>query len=254
VDTAAGYLRVDPRLLEEATFHALRRLPDTLAHDRERVAIYAIGDPEERDRRFRALYAAWFVRLRLDAPLRRALGEQPSIREATAACLVGRASSPRDEGADLHVAPAAGAGPGVRTLLVRLRSESFARPERLLGFLRRELQHVADMLDPRFGYEPGIEVAEPARRRAVLERYSLLWRLSVEGRLERRGLAEAGARERLRGQFERCFPTLGERTGKIFERLFNDDAPTHGRLAKLAAEGLTSLCYDAPLHPVPAAS
>src|SRR3972149_742425 len=129
MDNAAGYLRVEPRLLEEATFHALRRLPDTLAHDRERVGLYSIGDPEERERRFRALYASWFVR------------------------------------------------------------------------------------------------------------HAVLWRLSVEGRLARRGLAEPGARERHRGEFERHFPALGKRTEEIFERLFNDDAPTHARLAEPAAGG-----------------
>src|SRR3990172_3141039 len=104
MDNAAGYLRVEPRLLEEATFHALRRLPDTLAHDRERVGLYSIGDPEERERRFRALYASWFLRLKLDVPILQALDEQPSIRATTAACLVGRAGSRREEGADLHVA------------------------------------------------------------------------------------------------------------------------------------------------------
>jgi hypothetical protein len=254
VVAAAGYLRVDPRLLEEATFLALRGLPQALAHDRERVRLYKVADPEERDRRFRALYAEWFVRLGLDAPLRRALGEQPAVRRGTAACLVGHAASPRDEGADLHVAPPAGEGPHVRTLVIRLRAESFAEPERLLFLLRRELQHVADMLDPRFGYEPRIEVAEPARRRAVFERYALLWKVSVEGRLARRGLAEPGARERLRGEFERRFAGLGGRVAEIFDDLFDDEAPTHARLVKLAARDLASLCYDSPPHPVPAAS
>jgi hypothetical protein len=254
MDDAAGYLRFDPRLLEEATFYVVRGLPDTLAYDRERVGIYAVADAEERERRFRALHASWFVRLELDAPLRQALGEQPSIRAATTACLVARAASPREEGADLHVAPPSVPGRRSATVVVRLRPESFTEPQRLLCLLRRELQHVADMLDPRFGYEPGIEVGEPARRRAVFERYAVLWRVSVEGRLERRGLAEPGARERLRREFARHFPASGAAGEEIFERLLGDDAPTHARLAGLAAEGSPVLCYDAPFHPVPAAS
>lgn len=238
----APYVRIDPGLLEEATFLALRGCADLLPFDRERVRLYAIADPEERERRFRALHAAWFARLGLDAPLRHALGEQPSIPARTRACLVARAWRPRDEGADLHVADNP-AERGAVTLVVRLQPESFAEPGRLLVLLRHELQHVADILDPRFGYEPGIpsDDSDPARRRLVLDRYAVLWDITVDGRLSRRGRAADGAEAARRREFESAFPVLGARAGEAFARFFAEEAPTHKALAAFARDPLRAL-------------
>lgn len=238
---AADYLRVDPGLLEEATFHALRASPEAPAYHRQRERLYAIGDPEERDRRFRMLHASWFVRLSLDRPIRQALDEQAAVLAATSACLMGRAASPREEGADLHVLSTDSEAGRSATLVLRLRPESLSDPEGLLTLLRHELQHVADMLDPSFGYQPRLEVSEPARRRVVLERYAVLWNVSVDGRLERRGLAPEGAEARRGREFSSAFAMLGEDGGSLFKRFWSHPAPTHAELARAASDPEGSL-------------
>ncbi len=59
-----------PRLVEEAVFAALRGRPESRTFHRERDPIYREADPEERERRFAALHAAWFERLDLAAAAR----------------------------------------------------------------------------------------------------------------------------------------------------------------------------------------
>jgi hypothetical protein len=237
------FIRIEPRLLEEATFLALRGHPELRSFDLERTRLYEIDDMDERERRFRALHTIWFTRLDLGRPLDQALDEQPLIRAGTRCCLVARTTGARDEGADLHVDPLAGGSPAGRTLLVRLQPEAFLFPDRLLVFLRHELQHVADMLDDRFGYEPALPVAgpDPARQRLLLDRYAVLWDISVDGRLERRGQAADGVKPIRRREFERAFPTLGERGALLFEHLYAGDSPMHAGLMAIARDPQTAL-------------
>jgi hypothetical protein len=252
-----AFIRIEPRLLEEATFLALRGHPELRRFDLERTRLYAIEDADDRERRFRALHAAWFRRLDLGRPLGQALDEQPSIRAGAQSCLLVRAAAQHDEGADLHVDPLerdARAGAAGRTLLGRPRPEAFCFPERLLVFLRHELQHVADMLDAGFGYEPTLPAAgpDPAQQRLLLGRYAVLWDITVDGRLERRGQAAQGVKAIRRREFERAFPTLGERGTPLFERLYSGEPPPHADLLAIARDPLAAL--RALLREAPSAS
>lgn len=241
-----AFIRIEPRLLEEATFLALRGHPELRRFDLERTRLYGIDEAEERERRFRALHTIWFTRLDLGRPLGQALDEQPSLRSGARSCLVARTTGARDEGADLHVDPlasGAGGGPAGRTLLIRLQAEAFLFPDRLLIFLRHELQHVADMLDHSFGYEPALPAAgpDPTSQRLLLDRYAVLWDITVEGRLERRGHSADGVKAIRRREFERAFPTLRERGALLFERLYAGDSPMHADLMAIARDPETAL-------------
>lgn len=61
-------------------------------------------------------------------------------------------------------------------VLVRLRPERFERIDALQRYLRHELGHVADQLDPAFGYAD-VDVDPPVR-----ERFALLWSVRVDAR------------------------------------------------------------------------
>ena len=114
-----------------------------------------------------------------------------------------------------------------------------AAPERLRPLLRRELLHVADMLDPRFDYRPtlGPEAGGGARESGVRDNYRVLWNVYVDGRLVRAGLVPPGVRvERLR-EFARAFSGLGEATEAAFERFYGGRALTHAELLAFAAGG-----------------
>ncbi len=218
-------------LVEEAVFLALRGHPRQGGFRRQRDRAYEVRDPEAREATFRKLHGEWFDQLGLARPIVQALEERPSIAAATQGCRVGRARAREEEGAELFVRPAAaGAGePELRWVVVRLRPEALSLPERLVQFLRHEFLHIADMLDPHFGYEPHLPpaVAGPAHERLLQDRYRALWDATIDGRLASLGRAPASARaERLR-DFTRAFPMLGAAAEGAFARFFDGVACTH---------------------------
>jgi len=139
-----------------------------------------------------------------------------------------------------------------RTVQILLRPESLLDPAALLPFLRRELYHIADMLDPEFGYEPSLPPAEggPTHDRLLKERYRVLWDTTIDGRMARRGWASDSARaERLR-EFCCAFPMFGEENHQIFSRFFDQEPHTHAELVAFALDPRAALT-DAPprAHP-----
>ena len=232
--TGGPPVEYEPRLLEEAVLLAVSGLDEEREFRAHRDRLYEIDDPDEQERRFRTFHAVWFERLGLERPICRALLEEPLIVAETRACIVALAVSKKAEGADLFVAPSEVNG---RTVGIRLRPERFTDSERLLQFLRRELLHIADMLDPRFRYSrdlPGLE-NDAAYARLIRERYRVLWDTCVDGRLVRRGLARAEIRGTRLAEFAHAFPMLGERTDEIFTRFFEAPSPTHAELVAFAS-------------------
>ena len=237
----------DPGLVEAAVLAgvAARGVERSFRHERD--ALYEVADAETREDAFRSLHARWLLRLGLDAPFRQALDELPEIGRRCARCLVARATRASDEAADLRMLPA-----GPPTILVLIRPETFVAPECLLGFLRRELLHVADMLDPRFGYVPDSLGGGGLPHGTLLQsRYRTLWDTFVDGRLVRRGHAPDSVRaDRLR-KFRRVFPAVGDRVDVEFERFFGTDGLRHADLvAFVRCDGAAGACC--PLCQLPA--
>lgn len=248
-----------PALVEAAVLVAARARREERALLRERDPLYEIADGEERDSAFVRLYARWFERLALHRSLEDGLAERPVIATSCERRVVARVLDRRDEAADLLGAPSARP-----ILLVRMTADTLGAPERALAFLRRELLHVADMLDPAFGYPirgherphaqpvgdttPGAGAREAAGsgwppEPAVRDRYGVLWDVTVDGRLARSGQAPATARADRWRDFQRAFPTLAE---TAFERFWRADRCTHADLLAFArgdaARRLCPLC------------
>ncbi len=224
----------EPRLIEQAVLLAVSGRDEELEFRARRDRVYEIPDPEEREREFRAFHSAWFKRLGLDRPIRRALLEEPLVPRETRTCIVALALSRKAEGADLFVAPPEVGG---RSVGIRLSPERFTDAEGLLQFLRHELLHIADMLDPGFQYTrelPGLE-SDAAYARLIKDRYRVLWDVCVDGRLVRRGVAPAEIRSAGLSEFERAFPALGDRMEEVFEHFFEATSPTHPELAAFAS-------------------
>jgi hypothetical protein len=235
----SALIEYEPRLVEEAVFYAVRSRREEPLFRAERDRLYEIADPEAREAGFRAFHAAWFERLGLGERLDEAFREQPSIAPNVGRCLVAVARSSPDEGAELFIASENGpdAAQG-RTLLIRLKPEMLIFPDRLRLLLRRELLHIADMLDPGFGYEPRLSpsVAGRAHERLLEDRYSVLWDAYIDGRLARRGWAPPAARAARLGEFKRVFPMLGELMEAAFDRFFGAAALSHAELLAFAVE------------------
>jgi len=258
----------EPRFLDEVVLRAAGARPEGRLFYRERERVYAIGDPEERARAFDRLNVAWCERLGLARPLADAVAEQALVAGGVACCGVGRPPDPRDAGAELLVRPPEPGEPpaAARVLRILLPPEMLLAPDTLWPFLRRELQHVADMLDPRFGYEPKLPpvMGGPAHERLLRDRYRVAWDATVDGRLVRAGRLPAGACAEREAEFCRTFAMLGDAAPAAFARLFDDPTPTHAALVGFVtaatrgagrASGACALCGfpTADLEPDPTA-
>jgi len=232
-DARDSFVRYDPWLIEEAVFLAVGGQPEAKRLHRERSPLYGITNAEAREQAFQDFHRAWFFRLGLSEPIEKALAEQPLLSASVKSCLVARAPGKREEGAELFVNP----DPGLsetdrRTVSIFLRPESFLNPSALLTFLRHELLHIADMLDPNFGYEPALPPAEggPTHDRLLRDRYRALWDATIDGRIVRRGWAPESLRAERLSEFGRVFPMFGDESKNLFSRFFDREPHTHAEL------------------------
>lgn len=243
----------DGRLVEDAVELALQgQLNATYWRVREKI--YNLEGGEERDRAFGLLSREEFETRALDEPIYRALDELPLLAANAEQCRVMKARSSKDEGAELFVAPArddgateSGAG-ALRSVVLRVTPQAFSRPEGLLELLRHEFFHIADMLDPAFGYDPRPPAVEgdPARLKLTLNRYRVLWDTVIDGRLCRLGRGRAGARELRRREFVETFAMLGHGGEEAFTVWFDAREPVHDGLLRFACDPLAACGASAP--------
>jgi len=222
-----------PSLVEQAVFLAVRRDP-RLECDlhRELDPLYSIPDGETRDCDFRRVYADSFKRLDLDRPIPKLVSERPTITNAVALCVVHEAESARAQSAELFVKGQTGTNDArTCTLVIRVCAESLLDADRLDSWMRRELLLVADMLDEKFGYEPDEVQGLPWERKLRQDRYMVLWRIYIAGRLNRAGFAEDQEVFALRKAFGRAFMNQGAPPPPAaFDDLLNAEALTHAQL------------------------
>ena len=232
-----------PRLVEQAVWAALPGRSDAGVFHRERERLYDEADPAERERRFDRLHAAWFERLDLAQPVRLALGEHVEALALARRVVFAPVDGSGREGAELFVA-----SPGEFSVVVTLRPSTLAASGPVLVLLRRELAHIADMLDPAFAYEPRLpeQPLGPAHDRRLLERYSALWNASVDGRLVRLGRLAPRIRDERLQEFEASFLCLGIETEACFERIFSGSRPSHPDIVRVAYDPEAGFGLRAP--------
>jgi hypothetical protein len=228
-----GRVEIHPRLVEDSVWRALQGRVEAADFHGERDSLYRIEDPEERESAFVAFHAAWFRRLEIDAPIRQTIEEQEDRFASVARCLIAPASSSRSQAGELFVSSA-----GSRSVVITILPEMLVDHDRALVFLRRELMHIGDMLDPAFEYEPRLpdQPAGPAHDRLLQDRYRILWNCSVDGRLLRQGRIPASLREDRRSEFARAFACLGILIPDCFDRIFHGPRPDHPALVAMASD------------------
>jgi hypothetical protein len=103
-------------------------------------------------------------------------------------------------------------------------------------FLRHEFYHIADMLDAAFAYEPTLPKAEggPTYDTLITNRYRVLWDVTINGRMVRRGWCDAAVRDGQFRDFVHAFPMLQEGVEELFSRFFDCKQPKHSDLARFA--------------------
>lgn len=230
-------LRYDPRLLEEVIQLELRRREEKGDHrlsqeyHRQADPLYHLS-PERRESEFSLLHRRLFSDLGFEAQVDAVLKRYGRVLARVESLTFLRALQAVEEGADLG-APA----PTERPAVVRLRTARFLFQDDLARFLDHELAHLLDLLDPEFAHDPdALSGVPPHRRRLVQERYRIAWATTVDGRLSRQGRRPLAERIERRREMVSCFPALSDpEVERLFETLWEDDRPTHGRLLAIAA-------------------
>lgn len=223
-------LRFEQELVESAvTLHLTSgRVPALQAtrFHRERENLYRVSDPDERNDAFFKLHLEWFREWALDKQLTGPVHEL-SLLETLDLLAFRSARSKREEGAELYVNDA-----GKKHGVVALRPLRFRDAKDLNCFLRHELWHICDMVDPTFGYAPGIRgQLSPAQQRLARERYRVLWDVTIDGRITKSRNAGQATKEERRAEFDAAFPFWSsDKRDALFISLWTEAHPTHAML------------------------
>jgi len=250
-----------PDLVEESVLlaeQAVMERDDARAFRRERDGLYLLSDDREREDAFRSLHLRYFSGLGLGAAVADVLGERSDVTSRVNACRIARAIGARGESADLVDALIAGRSHGVPTVLVRLCPATLVGPQdRLKAFLHHELTHVADMLNPAFGYERELPPSDegPSADNILRDRYRVVWDTTIDGRLVRAGRVPPGAGESRWREFAVAFSMLNGECRTAFDRWFNEEHATHEGIVAFAVSpgGASRLANRCPLCRFPVA-
>ncbi|MBI3265144.1 MAG: hypothetical protein HYZ58_18610, partial [Acidobacteria bacterium] len=214
---------------------------DARAFRRERDRVYDMADPDRREAAFHALHLRWFARLGLHEIVGQVVADHRDVVDRVDEGRVLRAVTRREEGADLVDQIVPGEVDQRPILVLRLRPRTLLEPEALRALLRHELMHVADMLDPAFGYQRSLPLSDdgPSGDNIVRDRYRVLWDVTIDGRLARASpcdirLEPDPTRDARWQEFAGTFSMLGDDCRRAFEEWFDQRHPTHARLVEFA--------------------
>lgn len=259
-------IEYQPQLIEETVLYAIAGHPEESSFRKERDGLYECADDEGREIAFQGLHQHWFNHLGLGNPLRQIFELWPVLVASTHRCLLMKARSKKEVGAELYVAPKE-PGQSEReryTIIIQLTPELLCRSQQLLDFLRHELLHIVDMLDPNFGYEPDFPETSvgPSYDRFLQERYGVLWDITIDGRLYQKGWLPPSVREKHWVVFKRVFLGPEKEVERLFTYFFDQEPHPHQELMSFAqnpekwigttpessAKGRCALCHFPSFH------
>jgi hypothetical protein len=202
--------------------------------NREREKLYNVLDPDERNNAFFRLHLEWFREWGLEKLLTDPLQEFPLLLPALKLLAFRKSRGKNDDGTELYVNEA-----GDRSGVVAMRPERLEREAELAAFLRHELTHLQDMVDPAFAYLPELPVSGPSlhQHRLARERYRLLWDVAIDGRLTRCNRDTIATKDQRWTEFAAGFAFWPEgRQQEVFDSLWTHPAPTHRILEELVCD------------------
>lgn len=199
-------IEYEQSLIETAVFLAVRKdMKLECAFHLTIDPLYEIPDEELRQREFTPVFRDYFTKLKLDQVMGGLITERPLISQHVDRCIVREAARAKDESAELFVRESDDGENTHRTLVVQVCPQSLIEPERIDLQMRRELLHVSDMLDEKFGYEPEAFDGPLSMQNLQRDRYRVLWDTYVEGRLHRRGFGTQKDKLHMQRAFDRVF-------------------------------------------------
>lgn len=242
-------IEYEQSLVETTVFLAVRH-DERLECELHQVVdrLYEIPDEELRQREFVPVFREFFTKLGFDRLIAGLLAERPMVGELVDRCVVREAPRKKAQSAELLVQDKRGGGERARrTLVIQICPQSFldtggtaaSNPlrGRIIPLIRRELLHVADMLDERFGYVRETFSGDPSQQNLHRDRYRVLWDTYVAGRLERENFGITAEKERLERSFGRVFAnTDAGISSDVFAGVFDAPSLTHRNLMDWSSE------------------
>lgn len=241
-------IRFDPALVEEAVFLELKRREasgdhhEAQAFHAQRSRLYgATGAADEYEARFQQLADRYFHELGCAELVTKRFEECPLVAALVQMATVQRVWSRKEERVELYVRPAPHGRASTEastTLLLGLQAARYLNRDELVAFLRHELMHISDMLDPAFAYDPHPEFGGECETEndLIRERFRLLWNVWVAGRMRRNEWPLPDA-ERSRRRLDQAFASWEpKRREAVLQDLGSRDRCTQRELLDLAKD------------------
>lgn len=230
-------IRFEPYFVEEAVFLRIQEIeksgkkyPVRLFHE-ERSRLYETVSKADQESKFRTFYLKHFHSLEIEKIFTDVIREFPLLQSSDLQVLVKSTFRKNQEAADLFVEPP------ILRLVMSLRVPQILNPSYVGRFLRHELMHVSDMLDPAFHYSPKPELGGVGgvENNLIRERFRLLWDLYVSSRLIEGDHEPLIPLSELKQNFERSFSYLDDaRKAEIIAEFVGKKKWTQAGLVRLA--------------------
>jgi len=218
------------KLVERSVQLELKRQEDLeKLYHKKADFLYEEYDVSERQQEFEKLDWSLFRRSKLPERIATEVEKFPMMKDRVGNIVVSAVDLKSEESADLLVKDDG------REILISIHPETLVNWNSGRTTVLHELMHVADMLDPSFLYEKRKLGASPAEEEIVRQRFSLLWRISIDGRLERKGEAPSRNFRAYEPEFNRLFRRIpiGQHE-RILEKLWSGNSLTYRDLIGFA--------------------
>ncbi len=151
---------------ETGNFHALVEL-----FYQQKDPIYETVSESDRDVEFRKFYEHYFTQLGLRCLFEELFAEFPLLANSKLPIFIRQTSNPKQEGAEIYTTGE------IKTAIVKLRVTKILDKPSLQSFLRQELMHISDMLDPVFQYSPEAPLggSSEVEENLIRDRFRQLW-------------------------------------------------------------------------------
>lgn len=229
-----------PSLIEEVVMRFITGKQEEVSFRKNRNALYDIEDGELRETAFQNFHLSWYAKLKLDTPLVDSLISYPLIISQVDRIALIQAPSKKKEGAELFRKndEIVSNDEKKTSIILTLTPERFSDFDKMIGYLRHELQHIEDMLSPDFGYK--LNSSNPKLSALIsslfLQRYSVLWDLTVDGRLSNKRWETSLPKEKHFEIFQQTFQLPPEDSTKLFNYFFDNPVPKHEELEDFAVD------------------
>ena len=193
----------------------------------QRNVIYEIPSAVERDQSFQQFYEKKFLEFGLRRLFDGIFLEFPFLDQPKLSIYVKRVYSKKDESAELF------RDGDALNVLVTIQPVRVNDQEYLKAFLRHELMHISDMLDPAFQYNPAVQLnaLNDTEENLVRERFRILWAIFIDARTFRKGLTPLWPIEKYERDFGKAFQFWAkDERNQVLDRLTSGESFTHSDL------------------------